>query len=74
MSASFWGLGRQIDGPICTIRANQFAYWRANQAIRTIRGNQGSKDEPFFGRIAFRGLKIANRRFEAIRANRTNVL
>ena len=35
---------------------------------------QGSRPEPPFLRIAFQVLKIANRRFEAIRANRSNVM
>ena len=36
---------------------------------------QGSRTEPlFFWRIALRGAKIANRRFEAIRANRSHIM
>ena len=35
---------------------------------------QGSRTEPLFSQIAFRGTKIANRRFEAIRANRLNAM
>ena len=35
---------------------------------------QGSGTEPFFRESRFGGLKLANRRFEAIRANRSHVM
>ena len=35
---------------------------------------QGSRTEPFFCELRFGSLKIANRRFEAIRANRLHVM
>ena len=63
--------GRRIpclDGPI---RANRFADSRESPDSRE--SFQGSRIEPLFRELRFGGLKVANRRFEAIRANRSNV-
>ena len=62
---------RTLDGPI---RANRFADSRESRDSRE--SFQGSRTDPLFLRIALRvgGLKIANRRVEAIRANRSHVL
>ena len=46
---------------------------RANRLILANRF-QGSQTEPFFANRASGGLTIANRRFEAIRANRSHVM
>ena len=35
---------------------------------------QGSRTEPLFCESRFGGLKVANRRFEAIRANRSHAM
>ena len=59
-----------LDGPI---RANRFADSRESPDSRE--SFQGSQTEPSFLRIALRGAKkIANHRFEAIRANRLHVM
>ena len=59
-----------LDGPI---RANRFAESRESPDSRE--SFQGSRTEPLFLRIALPGgLKIANRRFEAIRANRSHAM
>ena len=55
-----------LDGPI---RANRFADSCKSPDSRE--SFQGSRTEPLFLRIA---LKLANRRFEAIRANRSHVM
>ena len=61
---------RCVDGPI---RANRFADSRESPDSRE--SLQGSRTEPlFFANRASGGWKIANRRFEAIRANRSNVM
>ena len=61
--------GDGLDGPIC---ANRFADSRGSPDFRE--SFQGSWIEPLFLRIThFRVLKIANHRFEAIRANRSHV-
>ena len=62
-------IASDLDGPI---RANQFADSRESLLL----ANRVRVPElnPFFANCAFRGLKIANRRFEAIRANRSHVM
>ena len=60
--------GFRLDGPI---RANRFADSRESSHPRE--SFQGSRIEPPSLRIALRGPKIANRRFEAICANRSHV-
>ena len=58
-----------LDGPI---RANRFADSRGSPDSRE--SLQGSQTEPLFCESRFGGLKIANRRFEEIRANRSHVI
>ena len=60
-----------LDGPI---RANRFADSRESPDSRE--SFQGSRTEPPFCKLRFGGggLKVANRRFEAIRANRSHVM
>ena len=60
-----------LDGPN---RANRFADSRESPDSRE--SFQGSRTEPFFceSRFGGGGLKIANRRFEAIRANRWHAM
>ena len=60
-----WGL----DGPI---RANRFADSRESPDSRE--SSWASRTEPLFCESRFGGLKIANRGFEAIRANRSHVM
>ena len=60
---------RTLDGPI---RANRFADSRESPDSRE--SSRGSRSEPLFCKSRFRGLKIANRSFEAIRANRWHVM
>ena len=55
---------RSLDGPI---RANRFADSRGSPDSR--KSFQSSRTEPLSS-----GQKIANRKFEAIRANRSNVM
>ena len=55
---------QSLDGPI---RANRFADSRESPDSRE--SFQGSRTEPLFCESRFGGLKVANRRFEAIRAN-----
>ena len=62
-----------LDGPI---RANRFADSRESPDSReSFQGSQ-FETEPLFSESRFRGggLKIANRRFKAIRANRSHVM
>ena len=63
------GVVYNLDG---LIRANRFADSRASLDSRE--SFQGSLTEPLFCESRFGGLKIANRRFEAIRANRSHVM
>ena len=58
-----------LDGPI---RANRFADLRESPDSRE--SFQGSRAEPLFANRASGGLKIVNRGFEAIRANRLHVM
>ena len=59
-----------LDGPI---RANRFADSRGSPDSR--QSCQGSRTEAlFFCESRFGGLRIANRRFEAIRATRSHVM
>ena len=58
-----------LDGPI---RANRFADSRESPDSRE--SFQGPRTEPLFLRIALRGQNILNRRFEAIRANRSHAM
>ena len=58
-----------LDGPI---RANRFADSR--ESPDSLELFQGSQTEPLFCESRFGGLKTANRRFEAIRASRSNVM
>ena len=58
-----------LDGPI---RANRFADSRESPDSRE--SFQGPRTEPLFCESRFGGLKVANRRFEAIRANRSHVM
>ena len=59
-----------LDGPI---RANRFADSRESPDSRE--SSRGSRTEPlFFCKSRFRGLKIANHSFEAIRANRWHAM
>ena len=60
---------QNLDGPI---RANRFADSRESSDSRE--SFQGSRSEPFFANRAPRGYNIANRRFEAIRTNRSKVM
>ena len=60
---------QSLDGPI---PANQFADSRESPASRE--SFQGSRSESLFCESRFGGLKSANRRFEAIRANRSHVM
>ena len=60
---------RNLDGPI---RANRFADSRELPDSRE--SFQGSQTEPLFCESRFGGLKTANHRFKAIRANRSHVL
>ena len=62
-------LFRHLDGPI---RANRFADSHESPGSRE--SFQGSRTEPLFSESRFGGPKIANRRFEAIRANRSHVM
>ena len=61
---------QSLDGPI---RANRFADSRESRLILAIRFRV-SEPNPFFCESRFGGAKIANRRFEAIRANRSHVM
>ena len=54
------------------IRANRFADSRASLDSRD--SFQGSRTEPRFCESRFGGAKVANRRFQAIRANRSHVM
>ena len=68
----FAGKSLQLDGPI---RVNRFADSRESPHSRE--SFQGSQAEPLFyceSCFGGGGLKIANRRFEAIRANCSHVL
>ena len=58
-----------LDGPI---RANRFADLR--ESPDSCESFQGSRTEPLFCESRCGGLKIANRGFEAIRANRSHVM
>ena len=63
-----WPEHRCLDGPI---RANRFADSRASHD--SCESFQGSRTgPPFFCESGFGGLKIANRGFEAVRANRSH--
>ena len=66
--AALW----DVDGPIL---ANRFADSRAYDMPDSCKSFHGSRTEPLILRIALRGgLRVANRRFEAIRANRSHVM
>ena len=60
---------KNLDGPI---RANRFADSRESPDSRE--SFRGSRIEPLFCESHFERLKIANRRFEAIRANRSHIM
>ena len=62
-------MGLNLDGPI---RVNRFADSRESPDSRE--SFQGSRTEPLLCESRFGGLKMANRRLEAIRANRSNVM
>ena len=58
-----------LDGPI---RENRFA--DSCESPDSCKSFQGSRTEPLFCESRFRGLKIANRKFEAIRSNLPHVM
>ena len=58
-----------LDGPI---RANRFA--ESLESPGSCESSQGSRTEPLFCELRFGALTLANRRFEAIRANHSNVM
>ena len=62
-----FGRLQSLDGPI---RANRFA----RESPDSRESFRGSRAEHLFGESRFGGLKIANRSFEAIRANRWHVM
>ena len=61
-----------LDGPI---HADRFADSRESPDSReSFQGSRTAELNPCFANRAFGGLKIANRRFEAIRVNRSHVM
>ena len=64
-----------IQGNSWGISANRFADSLASPDLASHESFQGSRTEPpFFGESGFGGQKNANRRFEAIRENRSHVM
>ena len=68
------GQGMRMSTPSQTGLINFKGPIRANRFADSPESPEGSRTEPLFCESRFGALTLANRRFEAIRANRSNVM